>query len=197
MAEIAIGALAAAGKGLSTVASGLFGGGAAAGAAGGASGLLSSLGTAVKILGTLGAANAAARSSRDQAAAATLEAGQERVDNANRQLQISRELARVLGENDAAFAAAGIDLGGGVAQDARSAAQKRAAETLTIERSDSEFRRALLRLRANGLRRQASSQSAAGLFSAIDIGFGAAGAAARRGGVGATAGGNDPWAGLR
>lgn len=191
MAEFALGALAAAGKGLGTVASSLFGGGAA----GGASGLLSGLGTAVKVIGTLGAASASARASRDQAAAATLEAGQERVDNANRQLQLSRELSRVLGENDVAFASAGIDLSSGIAQDTRQAASKRATEALSIEQSDSEFKRALLRLRANGLRRQASSQSTAGLFNAISIGVNASGRTAARGSLSAPS--SDPWAGLR
>jgi hypothetical protein len=79
---------------------------------------------------------------------------------------MKRELARVLGENDVAFAAAGIDLGAGMAETTRAAAKRQTAGQLSIERQDDEMQRALLKARANGYRSQAGSYQAGAMLTA-------------------------------
>lgn len=146
------------------------GGAAASGAAAGAStGLTIAQGfsTAIQALATLGAGAAAAQESRSLADQADLQEGQEQVESAQRQTQMKRSLLQVLGENEVTFAGAGIDISSGIAQSAASAAKERAASELSIDRRDSDFRRALYRARASGLRRRASSQMTGGLLGAL------------------------------
>lgn len=132
--------------------------------------VLQGLSAGVGILGQLGAANAAARATEDQAIQADLEAGQEKVDATNQQTSMKRELMRILGENEVATANAGIDISAGIGQQANAAAKREANTNLSVSRNDQEFRSALYRLRANGLRRKADSQRQAGLLSAIGSG---------------------------
>ncbi|MBZ9856759.1 hypothetical protein LB566_23485 [Mesorhizobium sp. CA13] len=183
----------------------IFGGGSAAATAAGAAGTtgataagLSGAQTLVSVLsaiGTLGAGFASAQADKDQANAVELQAGQDKVQDTQRQTQMKRTLLQVLGDNDVTFASAGIDITGGIAQDARQTASKRAADELTIDRRDSDFRAALAKMRAQGYRRRASSTVGGALLGAaggllntqIDIG--------QRGG--ASPASSDPWAGMR
>jgi hypothetical protein len=123
--------------------------------------------TLLSAVGTIGAGLSSAQASRDQADQAELTAGQEQVAGQQRQLQMKRALLQTLGENDVAYAAAGIDISGGIAQSTAAEAKKRAASELSIDREDSDFRSALYRMRARGLRRQAGSQVGGALISAL------------------------------
>lgn len=143
--------------------------GAASGAATTASGfsLAQGFSTALQALATIGAGAAAAAQDRAMADQADLQAGQEQVESAQRQTKMKRSLLQVLGENEVVFASAGIDISSGIAQSAAQEAQKRAASELSIERRDSDFRRALYRARATNLRRSASSRMGGALLTAI------------------------------
>jgi hypothetical protein len=153
---------------------GIGGGGAGAGLAGaglfGGSnvlGILQGVATVMSAMGAMSAASAEARQAEDMAIQTDLQAGQEGVEGAQRQTQLKRELFRVLGDNDVAFASAGIDISSGIAQSARQTAQARAADELTIDRRDQEFRSAMLKARASGYRQQAASARQAGTFKAL------------------------------
>lgn len=193
-------AIAAIGSVISGIGS-IFGLGGSAAATGASSGVLSGLQaftTVLSALGTIGAGAAAAQQSRDMADQTELQAGQDKVEATQRQTQMKRTLLEVLGENDVSFAAAGIDLNGGIAQSSRAAAEKRASEELTIDRRDQDFRSALYKVRAQGLRRRASSQMGGALLGALGQVAGVGIDLAQRGGGGVSAAGSyDPWAGLR
>lgn len=155
---------------------GIGGGAAATGTAtagaatAGTAGTLSAgqiLSTTISALGQIGGALSAAASSRAEADQADLQAGQEQVESQQRQLKMKRSLLQVLGENDVTFASAGIDLGQGIAQQSADSAKQRALEEITIDRRDQEFRSALYRQRASGLRRRAGMQIGSGLLGAI------------------------------
>ncbi|MEP1571583.1 MULTISPECIES: hypothetical protein [Stappiaceae] len=164
------------------------GGGAAAGAGAAAAGTAAAAGgfgstaltvlqgvtATISALGQIGAGNAAAQASEDEAIRADLQAGQEKVDATNQQTQMKQELMRILGENEVAAANAGIDISAGIAQQANSATKRDAQTNLTVSRNDQEFQSALFRLRAKGLRRKADSQRQAGLLNAFGTaaGFG-------------------------
>lgn len=176
---------------------GLGGGGAAAaGATSAGLGGAQTLVSALSALGTLGSGLAAASASRDMADQVDLSAGQDKVEATQRQTQMKRSLMQVLGENDVAFASAGIDISGGIAQTTRNAASKRGVEEITIDRRDSDFRRALYKARASGYRRQAGSQIGGALLGALGGLGNAALDGAARGGAGVSMA-SDPWAGLR
>ncbi|MEO4045238.1 hypothetical protein AAFN47_26905 [Hoeflea sp. CAU 1731] len=145
----------------------LTGGGAMAGAASTALTVLQGVGTVVSVLGTLGAGAAAAAQANAQADVAMLEAGQEQNQQIHRSIQMKQELARVLGENDVAFAAAGIDVSGGIAASAATTAKKRAAQEISIDRRDSEFRKSVLGSQARNLRKKASATQGGALLGAI------------------------------
>lgn len=151
----------------------VFGGAVGGAVAGGSTALtiLQGAATAVSVLGTISAGRAKARQSELLADQADLEAGQERVEGAQRQLAIKSELAKVLGENDQTFANAGIDISAGIAQSARTRANKTAASEISIDRRDQEFNAALFRLRAKGLRDQAKSERGGALLGAIGQGL--------------------------
>lgn len=138
--------------------------------------ILSGVATVASIAGNLQAAEASAQQSEANATQAELEVGQQQLASAQRQSQMKRELARILGENDVAIAAAGIDLSGGIAESSRKSATKAAQRELSIERADDDARRALIKARANGYRRQAASYRTGGILSAIgdtaDFGIG-------------------------
>jgi hypothetical protein len=129
--------------------------------------ILSGVATVASIAGNLQAAEASAQQSLANAMQADLEGGQQRLASTQRQTAMKRELARVLGENDVAIAAAGIDLSGGIAESSRASAMKAATRELSIERSDDDARRALIKARANGYRRQAASYRTGGMLAAF------------------------------
>lgn len=150
----------------------IAGSAAAATAASGASTaltVLSGLATVTSILGTLGAADAEARTFEQQARESILEAGQEQLGSQQRKNTMTRELMRVLGENDIAVAAAGIDLAGGDSLGAATARKAKEAATreLSIERQDDEMRRAMIKARASGLRNRAASARTSGGLRAL------------------------------
>lgn len=189
--ELAVSAVTAIGQGVGS----LLGIGGGAAASSGGLGLAQTLTSVLSAIGTVGAGVAGAQASRDEADQADLQSGQEQVQDLQRQTKMKRTLLQVLGENDVAFASAGIDISGGIAQQSRQTASQRAVDELTIDRRDSDFRRALLKMRAQGLRRKASSQIGGALIGAatgvLNTGIDLAGR-----GSGAAADG-DPWAGLR
>lgn len=177
---------------------GLFGLGGGSAAAGATSAGLSGaqiLTSTLSALGTIGAGLSSAAASRDAADQTELQAGQDQVETTQRQTQMKRSLLQVLGENDVAFAAAGIDISGGIAQDTRQRASQRGVDELTIDRRDSDFRRALYKMRAQGLRRRSSGQIGGALLGAANTMLNTGMDVAARGGPSLSAG--DPWAGLR
>lgn len=168
-------ALAAVGKvfsglGLSGAASGAAGAASAAtttAAGSGALGALQGFTTVLKVLGGIGAAAASARADNAAADQTELQAGQEQLAGEQRKTKMSRELARVLGGNQVAYAAAGIDLSQGVAADNAASAKQRAASEISIDQQDTEFRRALYRMRASGLRDRARSTKGGAMLNAL------------------------------
>ena len=148
--------LSAAASATTTTASGLSG--------------LSGLGTALSILGTIGSGLSSASQSNAMVAQVEMQSGQEQLQSTQRQTEQKRALMQVLGENDVTFAAAGIDLTGGIAAGARAKATKDATEQISIERSDADFRASLAKLRAKGYRSQASGQIGGALLGALGKG---------------------------
>lgn len=132
-----------------------------------AAGGLQGLTTAISALATIGSGLSGAAESRQLADQAELQDGQEQVQAAQRQAQMKRSLLEVLGNNDVTFAAAGIDISSGIAQSARADASKRASQELSIDRQDTDFRRALHRMRAQGYRRRAGAQIGGSLLGAL------------------------------
>lgn len=186
MPQLAMGAIGAV-KGL---------GSAVAGIGSSASSLLggSQFFKAVSLLGTIGTGLAANAQAKAQAADIELQAGQEKLRTVQQQTRASRQLRAVLGENANTFAAAGIDLSGGIAQSSADDIKKRAADNLTIDRADDEFRRSLAKLRARNVRAQGrSALLASGINAAGQLG--ASLAAGNQ--LGLDAGPADPWAGIR
>ena len=177
--ETAIGAIASLFGGGAAANTGIIttlatGAGAAASTAGTAAGISSGVLTALQgvsallgVMGAIGQGQAQADTLNQQAAEADLQSGQEQVQGQQRQNNMRRELARVLGQNDVTYAAAGVDLAGGIATDQAANAKKAAATEISIDQQDTDFRRALYRQRAQGLRRQASSVQTASMLSAL------------------------------
>lgn len=152
--------------------SGLFGTGAAAGGAAAgtglsASSLLSGIATVGGVLAAMGAGNAQAESYKAQAFTSDMEAENEKAQSLQRTTAMKRELARILGENDVNYAAAGIDLSGGVAAEARQTAEKRAAQEISIDRSMADAKKAMLKAQAATYRRLASQARTTGFLNAI------------------------------
>lgn len=174
--ELAVAAIAQVGSALGLGASGTAAAtaGAATGAASGfgstALSVLQGVGTAAGILGQLGGAAAAARASENAALQADLQAGQEKVQGAQAETRMKQELLRILGENQVATAAAGIDITAGIGQQANQTAKRRAASELSISRENSDMQSALYRLRANGLRTRARGERFGGLVGAFGTG---------------------------
>ncbi len=171
--ELAVAALGKvfAGVGLSSAAGTAAGTAAtAAGTAAAGSGALTALqgvATTLKVLGGISAGIAARNQANDAAAETELQAGHEQLQSAQRTTSMKRELARVLGQNDVIYSAAGIDLSGGIAQQTASEQSKRATDEISIEQQDSEFRRALYRVRARGQRAAGKSAMRGALIGAI------------------------------
>lgn len=169
---------------LMVAASALFGGGTAAGAAttaavgtaaasSSALGIMQGVATAVSALGAIGGGLAAMRSANEQADAVELQAGQEQLAGEQRRMSKTRQLMQILGENDVAFAAGGVDVsGGGIAQVSKQQARNAAVFDMNIDRDQDQYRRALMQVRARGLRRRGGEAFGAGLMGALDAGLG-------------------------
>lgn len=141
---------------------GLFTSGAAAGGATAAAGtgfslagLLQGGATVMGALASIGAGRAQAASYKSQAAETELEATADQTQSLQKQTAMKRELLRVLGENDVASAAAGIDLGSGLAAQTAYDVKSRAATEIAIDRATADARQAMFRARAAGLRQMA------------------------------------------
>lgn len=145
-----------------TVASALTGGSGFS-----ASAIFSGLATVGGALATLGAAKQQANSYKQQAAETELEATASDTAAIQKQTAMKRELMRVLGENSVTAAAAGIDLGSGLAAQTEQDVKQRAATELSIDRSSQDARRAMFRARAAGLRSMAKSAKRTGAFQAF------------------------------
>lgn len=122
------------------------------------------------MLTAIGTGQQTAASYRDQAAVADAEGTNEQIKGLQRQTEMKRQLAKVLGENDVAFAAAGVDIGAGIAAEGRQTAETRAASELTVDRSIVDARVAMQRARAAGYRRMASSAETSGWIGAATKG---------------------------
>jgi hypothetical protein len=134
------------------------------------SGVLSALqgvSTVLGVLGTIGAGAASSRASEQQADQADLQSGQEQLAGTQRENKMRKELARVLGQNDVAYAAAGIDLTQGVAADNAARQKQQAAQDISIDQQQTDFQRSLYKMRAQGLRAQASSQRGGALLTSL------------------------------
>lgn len=164
--ELALTAIAGIGGTTAGTAAAVAGGTAAATAGSTAFNILAGVATAGTVLGTLISGFEEARQSDDLAAEAIVDAGQQQLRSTERQNQLRRELMRVLGENDVAAAAAGIDVSGGIAASQRRTANEDASRALSIERRDDELMRARLRARAAGLERRATGQRIGALVDA-------------------------------
>ncbi|MFK0330907.1 hypothetical protein ACIQUB_07265 [Rhizobium sp. NPDC090275] len=171
-AGLGLSGAASAGAGAAATAATATAGTAAVGS--GALGVLSGVSTLLKVVGTIGAGRAAAAESRQLADQADLSANQEQLAGEQRKTKMTRELARVLGNNDVAYAAAGIDLTQGVAASNAASAKARAADEISIDQQDTDFKRSMYRMRASNLRDRARSQKGGAMLSALgDVaGFG-------------------------
>jgi hypothetical protein len=153
----------------------LFGAGAAAGSATAGlgsgllsvSGLLSGVATVGGVLAQIAAGNAQAESYKAQAFASKMEAGNEEIQGVQRQGRMKRELMRILGESDVNYAAAGIDLSGGVAKEARDTAETRATQEINIDRQMTESKRQMLLAQAATYRRMAKQAKQTGFLNAF------------------------------
>lgn len=117
-------------------------------------------------LSAIGAGNAAAADAQAQAFQAEDQAVAEQASGIKRATDMKRSLARIIGENDVNFAAAGIDISSGIAADNRAEQQRVASSELTIDRADADRQRAALRARAAGYRGQARQRRMAGYLEA-------------------------------
>jgi hypothetical protein len=133
--------------------------------------ILQGVATAVSALGAIGGGFAAMQASNEQADQVELQAGQEQLQAQQRKLAMTRELHRILGENDVAFAAGGVDVTGGIAAESRADATAESVQDMTIDRDQDEYRRALLKVRARGLRRRGGEQMFSGLLGAASAGL--------------------------
>lgn len=166
---------------------GLFSGGGAAAAAGtaaagaggaaatGLGGLAALKGgmalmSGISMLGKIGQGMEQAGIMRAQASEADLQGTQEMLAGQQRQNRIRREMASILGETKNKYAAAGVDLTGGIADSQARRTAQDAADQISIDRRDSEFVQAQYRARARNLRKQAGGASRAGLLSALETG---------------------------
>ncbi|WP_336800484.1 hypothetical protein [Kaistia sp. MMO-174] len=175
MVQLALGALAkvvggaaASGAGASAAAAGTGLGSFLTGSTG--LSILSGVATVGSALSSLAGGKQEAAGLRMQADQANFDARQEEVEGVRRTTKLKRALLQALGENDVAYAASGIDLGSGVAEDNRANAEKLAATEISIDRSTTEARAAMYRSRAASFTRLASSAESSSLLKALGIG---------------------------
>jgi hypothetical protein len=115
---------------------------------------------------------AAADGANAQAFNANMDAMTEEAQLHQRQTAMKRELAKVLGETDVAYAASGIDISAGAAETARATAEQRFVDESTIDRGQTSGRIGLLNERARMLRRMGQRQLALGVGGALLGGLG-------------------------
>lgn len=144
-------------------------GGAGVAASGGsiATAILGGIASVGGALAAIGAGQAQAEGYRAQAFTTTMEAQNEKAQSVQRTGAMKRELARILGENDVNYAAAGIDISGGVAEDARQSAETRAAQEISIDRGISDSKRLMLRANAASYRKLARNAEKTGMLNAF------------------------------
>lgn len=166
---------------LLSAASGLFGaGGAAATAATAATGaaaaagpglslssILSGVATVGGFVSSIMAGNAEADAARAAAIDAEREQSLENLQGINRRRSLKAAAAEALGEQDAAYAASGVDLSFGSAAEARRRALRETDMALTSDGGTQETRVARLQERAANYRRQAGRARMAGVISGI------------------------------
>jgi hypothetical protein len=172
--ELAFSALAAGAGALTGAPMNLLAGTVASSAATGGSTMLSVLQGAMGLgsaLSAIGKGQAEAGSYRMQAFGAEAEARQEQAAGLQRTTTMKRELAKVLGESDVAYAAGGVDLGGGVAAEARQTAKSRAAAEMSVDRSLTDARIAMQLAKAAGYRRLAGAAEASGWIGGLTTGL--------------------------
>ena len=131
---------------------------------------LTGVATTIGILSSLAGTISQVQATNEEAGQAKLQAGQTKVESFARQTAMRRELLLTLGENDANFAGGGTATGQGIALTARKQARDTTQDQLSIERRDSNFRAALYRARAQGLRRRAGTELFTGLLGAVGKG---------------------------
>lgn len=181
LASAVTGGGAAAGAGAAAAGAGAAGAGAAAAGGGGLLSLLGGTTGAASILsGGLSVLSAlrSYRSGEERALEATFQAQQadaqkqdEVTQGITRQTGIKRELLRVLGENDVAAAAAGVDLSYGYGKDLRDTTTSEADFQLGMDQATTNARTADLNARAINYRRIARGFRQAGsLNAALTIG---------------------------
>ncbi|SNY93504.1 hypothetical protein SAMN04515647_3801 [Cohaesibacter sp. ES.047] len=144
-----------------TASTGLFGSGISAGTI-----LKGVAGFASAVAGMTGA-NAQAEQFEMQADQSEMQATDEEAKGLQRTTDIKRQLMKSLGENAVKFAASGQLVGEGVSEDMELALEDRAAQDITVDRADTDARKAMLRARAAGWRRVAGRTKSAGGLSAL------------------------------
>jgi hypothetical protein len=145
--------------------------GGLAGLGAGGLGALSSMATAVSVLGAVGRGVSGLMQGNAEARDSEIQAGQVAVQTAQRQSEMQKELVQIMGGNDVAFAAAGVDVSQGIAANARRDVSKEAARAQKIAGDDGAFRRSMLRLRARNQRRAGVGKLASGLLGAFGAGI--------------------------
>ena len=117
----------------------------------------------------------------DAASDAELDANREEVDGVQRRNQIRRSLLEVIGQQDTAAAASGLDLSFGTPRRAREEASRDAERALSVDRDTTAFNRSRLLQRADNLRSRARmTRRGAALANAAE-GVGAVASILRRG----------------
>lgn len=111
-----------------------------------------------------------------------MQAMEDKLRSTQRQTEMKRNLLQALGENDVAFAAAGIDLSQGAAAANRDRMTQRTVEELNIDRREADFRQAMFRQRAQTYRRRAGQAMGGAMIRALGQGFEAGMTGARIGG---------------
>lgn len=180
--ELALTALASFGA-EAAIAGGAAAGAAAAGtAAAGGGTLLGFLGsastlsllagglTAVSVLQKLNAGELQAQQAEFKAREAKIEGIGEQAAGASRAAALKRNLLKVLGENDVAYAASGIDLSYGEAASARTRETDRAEDELSIDRATTAARMAGYDARAAAYGRMSRGYRAGSLLDAVVTG---------------------------
>lgn len=144
--------------------------GAAAGFSSTAATILGGLATFATVVSQIAGGNEEAESYKTKAFEADMDAKNEKAEGLQRTTAMKRELARILGENEVAFAAAGIDLAGGISESSAATEERRAAQEISIERATAEQRSAMLKARASGYRRMAKQARQKGVLQAFGTG---------------------------
>lgn len=176
------------------------------GAAPGGSSLLLSIAqgtlTAFSAASSIGAGLAARSDARVEELGIAAQASRDKIAADDEAVRINRAMAQTVGDQAAAFAAAGIALGSGTPTQARQEARRQANEDFAMNRSNRNANAAAWAQRGYAARRRGENAFAAGVTGAIGDVAGFAVDTLNRGGPTAKQAGRasrrgDPWAGLR